>query len=192
LTSSLQLNYCPQCGHRLEDREAHGRLRRACPACDVIVFREHKVAAGVLVHRQGEVLLVRRRLDPQRGLWSLPAGFVDFGEDPAETALRECREETGLEVEIAGLLAVVAGREHQRGADIVIVYSARCVGGDLAPADDVDGAAYFGPDRLPPLAFRATTVALRAWSASLLGANGLPCGIRRVDVCLTDGQCSGR
>jgi 8-oxo-dGTP diphosphatase len=161
-----ELNYCPHCGHALEDREAFGRVRRFCPVCDVIVFREHKVAAGVLVEQEGRVLLVRRRLNPRQGMWTFPAGFVDFDEDPAEAAVRECCEETGLEVEITGLLDVVAGREHERGADIVVVYCARLVGGELEAADDADRVAFFAPDELPPLAFRATQVALDKWRDS--------------------------
>ena len=167
LSRTPELNYCPRCGHPLEDREAYGRLRRACPACDLIVFRELKVAAGVLVECDGEVLLVRRRFSPRRGKWSLPAGFVDFEEDPTDAAVRECREETGLQVEITGLLEVIAGREHTRGADIVIVYAARPVGGELQPSDDVDQAAFFAPGELPPLAFRATEVAVRRWRKRL-------------------------
>ena len=160
---TLELNYCPRCGHALEDREAFGRVRRFCPACDRIVFREHKVAAGVLVVHDGQVLLVRRRMNPRQGLWTFPAGFVDFDEDPAEAAVRECREETGLQVEITGLLDVIAGREHERGADVVIVYCARLVGGEPRAADDVDRVAFFAPDQLPPLAFRATQAALDKW-----------------------------
>jgi ADP-ribose pyrophosphatase YjhB (NUDIX family) len=138
-------------------------VRRACPACDRIVFRDHKVAAGVLVVHEGGVLLVRRRGSPRRGAWTLPAGFVEIDEDPADTAVRECREETGLVVEITALVDVIAGREHDRGADIVIVYLARMVGGDLRAGDDVDRAAFFDPDELPPLAFRATELALERW-----------------------------
>lgn len=159
----LELNYCPRCGHALEDREAFGRVRRFCPVCDRTVFREHKVAAGVLVEHTGNILLVRRRMRPHAGMWTFPAGFVDFDEDPAQAAVRECREETGLEVEIAGLLAVIAGREHEHGADIVIVYLARLVGGEPRAADDVDRVAFFALDDLPRLAFGATRSALDKW-----------------------------
>jgi ADP-ribose pyrophosphatase YjhB (NUDIX family) len=161
------LNYCPRCGHALEGRTAFGRVRRYCPACDRIVFREHKVAAGVIVERDGKVLLVRRRLNPRRGLWSFPAGFVDFDETPAQAALRECREETGLEVEIVDLLDVIAGPGHG-DADIVIIYRARWVGDQrvedhLRAADDVDRVAFFAPEDLPRLAFRATREAIDKW-----------------------------
>ncbi len=166
----LDLNYCPSCGHALEDKQAFGRARRFCPACDRIVFREHKVAAGVVVERDGQVLLVRRSLNPRRGLWSFPAGFVDFDETPAEAAVRECREETGLGVEIIDLLDVVAGRGHG-DADIVVIYRARQVdgkrvGNHLRAADDVDRVAFFAPEDLPPLAFRATREAIDKWRAA--------------------------
>jgi 8-oxo-dGTP diphosphatase len=163
LAREPELNYCPCCGHALEDREAFGRLRRACPACDQTVFREHKVAAGVLVEHEGQVLLIRRRFEPRKGEWSLPAGFVDFDEDPAEAAVRECREETGLDVEVIETLDVIAGREHPRGADIVIVYLARWVGGSPQASDDVDHVGFFSPGALPPLAFRATQQAVARW-----------------------------
>ncbi|MEA3339014.1 MAG: NUDIX domain-containing protein [Chloroflexota bacterium] len=173
MSHPTELNYCPNCGHALKDREAFGRARRFCPACDRVIFREHKVAAGVLVERESQVLLVRRRMGLRRGLWTFPAGFIDFDESPADAAARECREETGLEVEITGLLDVIAGREHERGADIIIVYRARLVGGKLSAADDADRAAFFAPNGtdLPPLAFRATQIALDKWCDSRPGAN---------------------
>ncbi|MGC9350113.1 MAG: NUDIX hydrolase [Anaerolineae bacterium] len=158
------LNYCPECGTPLQDRQAFGRLRRYCPRCRRIVFREHKVAAAMLVtdHRD-RVLLVRRAWKPQQGYWSLPAGFVDYGETPAEAAVRECLEETGLEIEIEGLRGIVAGREHERGADIVIIYRGRIVGGEMQADDDASDLDFFAPDQLPPLAFAATRKVIACW-----------------------------
>lgn len=161
MAHSLALNYCPICGHILEDREAFGRMRRACPACNRIIFRDLKVAAGVLVEHEGKVLLVRRSTGLHQGLWSFPAGFVEFDEHPAEAALRECREETGLEVELTGILDVM-GPEPEGVANIVIVYRARIVGGELRAGDDADQVAFFAPEELPSLAF-ATEIALGKW-----------------------------
>jgi 8-oxo-dGTP diphosphatase len=138
-------------------------MRPVCPACGRIHFYDPKVAAGVLVEEAGRVLLVRRTQEPGRGLWTLPAGFVDAGEDPAAAAIRECLEETGLEVALDGLFDLAAGRAHPRGADIVIVYLARVIGGALRPGDDADSAAFFGPDDLPELAFEATRRAVHRW-----------------------------
>ncbi len=160
MSEYLELNYCPQCGGELEDREAYGRVRRYCPACDRIVFRDPKVAAGVVVEQEGKVLLIRRGMGLREGLWSIPAGFVEYDEDPATTAVRECREETGLDVELMGVLDVIPDRELPGGASFLIVYRGRVVGGRLQPGDDADRAAFFPPAQLPPLAFASTRRAL--------------------------------
>ena len=118
------------------------------------------MAAGVLVEKEGQVLLVKRGNEPQSGLWSVPAGFVDAWEDPARAAERECLEETGLVVKVTGLLDVIAGREHAEGADIVIAYRAEIVGGQLAAGDDALQACFFPRADLPPLAFKATRAIL--------------------------------
>lgn len=155
-SSETNVNYCLRCGHLLTQAEFAGRLRPTCPACGWIYFADPKVAVAALILERDQVLLVRRSNDPQRGLWTLPAGFVDAGEDPLAALRRECLEETGLQVEIVGLLDVLYGQEHPRGAHILIVYRAEIVRGILKPGDDVDGAAFFPLDDLPPLAFTTT------------------------------------
>lgn len=111
--------------------------------------------AGLLV-QEGRVLLVQRSNDPFRGSWTLPAGFVDAGEDPRQALVRECNEETGFKVVVMDLLDVVAGAEHARGADILIVYKIEISSGSLCAGDDASQAAFFGLDQLPPLAFAST------------------------------------
>jgi 8-oxo-dGTP diphosphatase len=154
---SYRVRFCTACGARLLEKELFGRLRPACPECGWIYFADPKVAAAVLVETEQGVLLVRRLNEPRQGLWSVPAGFIDAGEDPAEAARRECLEETGLQVEITGLLGIVAGREHRNGADIVIAYRATITGGALQAGDDAGEAAFFPRGALPELAFHATT-----------------------------------
>jgi len=156
-----EIKFCPRCGSPVTPLLRFGRERPACPACDWVHFADPKVAAAVLIEQDGRVLLVRRVNEPFRGRWTLPAGFVDAGEDPAEAAARECLEETGLTVRIAAVLDVVAGREHPRGADFIIIYTAEVLGGELAPGDDADRVEWFGLHELPPLAFRATEVVLQ-------------------------------
>ncbi len=152
-----EMHFCPRCGTPLERKEHSGKIRPVCPSCNWIYFADPKVAAATLVLKNGQVLLVRRAIDPYRGFWTLPAGFVDAGEDPAQAASRECLEETGLEVHIKDLIDVIFGQEHERGAHFVIFYK-----GEIAseqeprPYDDVDGAAFFPLDQLPPIAFRST------------------------------------
>jgi len=94
-------------------------------------------------------------------LWTLPAGFIDAGEDPREALARECLEETGLTVRPTELFDVLYGQEHPRGAHILIVYRAQVISGNSLPGDDVDGVGFFGRDDLPPLAFSTTQKILR-------------------------------
>lgn len=151
-----EVNYCIRCGTALITAERFGRHHRVCPACSWIYFADPKVAAAALIQQDNQVLLVRRAVDPLRGYWTLPAGFIDAGEDPVEAVKRECQEETGLSVEVVRLVNVLFGQEHPRGAHILIVYQARIEEGHLKAGDDVDGAAFFSRDNLPELAFNTT------------------------------------
>jgi len=153
-------NFCPRCGTAVVRQHLYGQMREVCPQCKWIHFIDPKVAAGVLVVQAERVLLVRRSGEPFRGLWTLPAGFVNAGEDPAEAAARECLEETGLSVRVTRVFDIVAGKEHPRGADFVIVYEAQVISGELQADDDADAAEWFDKNNLPPLAFRATQVIL--------------------------------
>lgn len=158
--SNTEVNYCPRCGTRVHYEARYGKVRPVCAQCGWIHFVDPKVAAAVLIEHEGRVLLVRRANEPFRGLWTLPAGFINGGEDPAEAAVRECLEETGLSVRVTQVLEIVSGREHERGADFIIVYQAAVLGGELKPDDDVDAVEWFERASLPPLAFRATQLVL--------------------------------
>lgn len=163
MTDPDEFKFCPACGTPLVPRGSMRKSQPACPGCGRVFFRDPKVAAAALVEREGKVLLVRRVNVPERGKWSLPAGFVDRGEDPRRAAERECLEETGLVVRVADLLEVVYGAEHPAGADLVLIYRAEIAGGDVEARDDADAAGFFGPLEVPPLAFHATRIALERW-----------------------------
>src|SRR5688500_13386183 len=151
-----KIKFCPRCAAAVAHEEKFGMLRPVCPQCGWIHFVDPKVAAAVLIEQDGRVLLVRRANEPCRGLWTLPAGFVNGGEDPARAAERECFEETGLSVRVKRVHDVIAGQEHERGADFIIVYEAEILSGVLHPADDADAAEWFPRNDLPALAFDAT------------------------------------
>ena len=153
----IEANFCLRCGTKLQIQEYQdGHPHPVCPSCGWVFFPDPKVAAGVLVLNNGKVLLVKRHFDPMKGLWSLPAGFVNAEEDPQSAAERECLEETGLVVRVVGLFHVITGRDHSRGADVVLIYRAEVVAGKLDARDDADDAEFFPIGSLPPLAFRAT------------------------------------
>lgn len=161
MTPDSYIKYCPVCGNPTIRKFVHDRDRPVCETCGHIHFQEPKVAAGVLVIRRAKVLLVRRSMEPKQGMWTLPAGFVDADEDPAKAAAREVLEETGLVIEIEGLLDVIYGKEHPKGASIVILYTAKVISGQLKAGDDVDAVEFFDPAHLPPIAFDATRRALK-------------------------------
>jgi 8-oxo-dGTP diphosphatase len=163
------LRYCPHCGHALEERLAFDRLRPVCPACGFIHFRNPKVGVSVLVEANGQVLLVRRAIDPGLGKWCLPSGFVEWDESPQAAAIRECAEETGLAVAILELMDAVHYTADFRGAGVNLTYRAQVTGGVLQPGDDAEAARFFTPAELPPageIAFASHRQALERWQAS--------------------------
>jgi 8-oxo-dGTP diphosphatase len=128
-----------------------------------VIFHDPKVAAGAVVEQAGRVLLVQQSHGPKKDRWSIPAGFVEHDEPPALAAIRECREETGLEIELTGLLGIMSGGELPGEASFLIVYRGQITGGRLKPGDDAQRAAFFHRDRLPPLAYAPTRKALERW-----------------------------
>lgn len=161
MSKRIEVKYCIRCGSAVERQARYGQVRPVCPSCGWIHFSDPKVAAAVLVEEQGKILLVQRGCNPYRGLWTLPAGFVNAAEAPDTAARRECLEETGLNVRITRILDIRSGREHEGGADFVIVYQAVVESGVLSAADDADAAAWFSRDALPELAFEATKYILK-------------------------------
>jgi len=117
-----------------------GTPRRVCTDCRQIHYVDVKVAVGVAVFRDDELLLVRRVMEPGRGRWALPGGYVDIGEDPRLAAAREAAEEAGVTVEVGRVLDVFANSPDDGGA-LFVLYAARWVAGDARPGDDADDAA---------------------------------------------------
>lgn len=150
-----EFTYCPHCAATLEQREAGGRPRRVCPGCGFVHWRNPGVGAAVLIRDgEGRVLLVRRAPGATRpGLWSIPAGFVDYGEEIRAAASRELLEETGLRAEVGEVIHVASNFHDPGKLTVGVWFHGRVVGGELRAGDDADDAAYFGLDELPELAF---------------------------------------
>ena len=163
-------HFCPRCGAPLQREQRAGAVRPVCPRCGHVVYFDPKVAVVVLILRQDQVLLVQRANDPMKGLWTLPGGFVDAGEDPQAAAVREVREETALDVVVERLLDVFHTPDDGGLADIVIAYAARVQAGQVQASDDAEHAAWFGRDRLPELAFLPTQRIVHAWAAGAFGS----------------------
>lgn len=149
-------------------RAAHGAERPVCADCGRVIFYDPKFAAATVVEQDGRVLFVRRLTQPGYGLWSLPGGYVDRGEVVEKAAAREVLEETGLRVEIAGLVGLFSESGHPV---VVAAYHCLSVHGHAAPGPEVSELGYFQPDSLPPLAFDRDREILRAWWRLCMGGN---------------------
>ncbi len=150
------IKFCSQCGAQMGSKQVGDKLRRACSACNFVHFTDPKVGVGVVVMQAGKILLIRRKMAPEIGTWSIPAGYLDAGEDPRETAVREAYEETNLHVRIEKLLNVYHNPITQGGASIFIMYQAQLLGGTPQAGDDADAVGFFSLDNLPEIAFTST------------------------------------
>jgi 8-oxo-dGTP diphosphatase len=158
--------FCADCGARLVMAPIEGREREVCTACGAIAYRNPlPVAAAVLLNPEREALLVKRKHPPQAGLWCLPGGFAELGETIDQAAMRELREETGLESRISRLLTARSMPADFYGDLLFICFEVEQTGGREEPGDDAAALAWFPLSSLPPLAFAAHTEALAVCEA---------------------------
>ncbi len=107
----------------------------------------------VVVDKKERLLLVKRSVEPKKGFWCLPGGFVELGETPEKAALRELKEETGLSGKIDMLLGVTSNESVQYQTVLIIGYLVKNYKGNLFAGDDAEDAGFFHYDRLPEIAF---------------------------------------
>ncbi|HEV2014504.1 MAG TPA: NUDIX domain-containing protein [Candidatus Dormibacteraeota bacterium] len=155
--------YCSSCGSKTETRLVATQRLSACPQCDRIFFRNPKVVVTALIEDAGRVLLVLRDIEPGRGLWGLPGGYVDWDEHPEAALVRECMEEAHIVVEPLELLAVQHIVMEDQGI-VILPYRARLIRGDPAAGDEVQEVGWFSPNSLPPLAFGTHRKVLQGWA----------------------------
>jgi len=163
--------YCQRCGHEMNNAIVSGRERPVCPQCGYVLYKNPVPGVGTLVEMDGGVVLIRRGHNPKKGCWALPAGFMEADESIEEAAIRECKEETNLDIELSEMFYVDSfPNDPTPQSGIIIFYRARPLNNDLLPGDDAVEAAVFAPDALPSdVAFRTHRAALARW-AGLHGA----------------------
>jgi 8-oxo-dGTP diphosphatase len=132
-----------------------------CGACGFVLYRNPAPAAGTILLEDRSVLLVQRKFEPRMGGWTLPAGFIEWDEKAAECAVRETKEETGLDVEIDRVFGVYAAHDDPRTRVVLILYLATKSGGEIQPGDDASDARFYDIDDTPrDIAFKAHVQAL--------------------------------
>jgi len=164
------IKHCRQCGtavqHRLPD-DGDTRVRAICPACATIHYQNPLNVVGTVPvwGPEGEqVLLCLRNIEPRRGKWTLPAGFMELGESTAAGAVRETVEEAGAQIELQGLFTVLSV---VRVGQVHLYYRARLLSAQFAPGYETVEARLFHEHEVPwdELAFRTVKVTLEHYFA---------------------------
>lgn len=162
--------HCPRCGQglRFGHVSAEKTRRFLCGGCGYIFYHNPKLVAATLPQRDGRIYLLRRNIEPGRGLWTYPAGYMELGETVEEAALRETREELLCRVRL------VSGPRLYSYADagvVTVTYHARVMAGEEPrPGDEAIEVQSFTPETLPweELAFRSTLHGLKDWAEDVL------------------------
>jgi len=159
-------HYCPVCGGelntvRLKQTEPP---RLVCSRCRFVFYLDPKLVACTLVDVEGKIVLLKRGIEPQKGRWVMPGGYVDRGEEVTAAAVRETREECGLEIGIQDLVGVYS---YPGNTQVVVAYTAQLLSGELFAGDETTETGLFLPGEIPwdQLAFKSTTDALRDYLA---------------------------
>lgn len=142
-----------------------GRLREVCSHCGWIYYEQLKATAGLMVEREGEILLVKRSQEPWKGAWYLPAGYLESDESPEQGALRELKEETGMDAKILSLAGVYYYDDDPRGNGLLIVYKGFPISTSFKLSDECEDCSYFTKTAALslPLAGIAHQLAINDW-----------------------------
>ena len=159
------LNFCSRCGSSLRFGlvEGEDRERLSCAECGHILYVNPRLVVTVLpITDAGEIILIRRGIEPGKGLWAQPGGFLEVDETVNQAAIRETLEETRLLVEPGELVGIYTRLE---AAVVTLAFEARIIGGTAAPTPEATEVRAFAPEEIPwpGIAFSTTTWALRDW-----------------------------
>lgn len=157
--------FCSQCGHLLREEFVADEhcSRLVCSSCSLISYLNPQVVAGAIpLGPDGRILLLRRGIEPCRGAWTFPAGFVELGETVEDAARRETHEETGVDIRVGPVLGVYS---YEGVGVVMVIYHAERTGGEPRTSKEALEVREFEPSDIPwdHLAFRSTGDALRDW-----------------------------
>ena len=161
MKSNLSIKFCPYCGFKLIRKMLEGRERLYCSSCGKIYYENPTPVVAVIARdNEGKILLIKRKIEPRKGEWALPSGFMEIEESPIEAALRELDEETGLKGKSKKLIGVYPNNSEIHGYLVAIIYEVEILGGKLCAGDDAEEAKFFAVNQIPPLAFQSHREAL--------------------------------
>ncbi len=159
------MNFCSVCGSNqliAEIPDGDHRLRNVCKNCGTIHYSNPLIVTGCLVTFNGKILLAKRGIEPRKGYWNLPAGFMENSETAEEGALREVKEETGLSVIIERLHTVFSVVHANQ---VYLIFKANAVDADFTLTPESTAIEFFSPDKIPwdEIAFSSNKHALRTY-----------------------------
>jgi 8-oxo-dGTP diphosphatase len=151
--NSGSIKFCPLCGTELGLKAVEDRKRAVCSTCGWINYENPLPCAAALVRSsEGGILLVKRGVEPGKGEWALPSGFIEIDETPEKACLRELKEETGLEGRVVRLVGVYS-QESSKYKNVLIAGYEVEARGIPYPGSDSESVQFFPPDELPQIAF---------------------------------------
>src|SRR5215207_9469462 len=157
-----EYKFCPRCSGQLKLRMIKdGEPERlVCEECSFVFYQGPKLVAAVIFEFEGGIVLTQRAIEPGYGKWTFPGGFVERGERAEAAAEREALEETGVEIEVTGIVGLYS---YEGQIPAIVAFAASVVGGEPAPLDEVMSVKPFPRDALPwpELAFPSTEQALK-------------------------------
>lgn len=154
-------NYCPVCGEKLKEHKVDGHLRSHCTNCSFVHYQNPKPAAGAIAVNGDNILLIKRGVEPGKGIWAPPSGFIDPGETAEEACLRELKEETGLEGNIKELIGVYTQKADIYGPIMIIMFLIKNLKGDMKAADDAEDVKFVKINQVDDLGFTAFNTAFK-------------------------------
>jgi len=158
----FHFRFCPACGGALGKTKVKENEpeRLVCSQCAFILYQDPKLVACTIVEMNNKIVLLKRAIDPQKGKWVIPGGYVDQGEEVEAAAIRETREECGIAIRIKGLLGVYS---YTGRVAVVVVYVADYLSGDLVADDESQAVRLCSREEIPwnDLAFPSTKDALK-------------------------------
>ena len=156
--------FCPCCGASLTHKLQDEKLRDYCSRCNIFYYENPlPVVSTIVVNDSREVLLVKRKKDPYMGMWCLPIGFAESGEDMREAALRELEEDAGVRGEVIRLIDVDTVENYFYGSLAIVTYEVRIIAGAVSPGDDAVDARYYPIMELPELAWPSNEKAIKIY-----------------------------
>jgi len=144
----MEFNYCPVCGTFLQEKVLDSMKRRCCPSCQWIHYRNPTAGVAVILFQQGRLLLVKR-VGSYDGMWCIPCGHVEYGEEIRSAAQREMKEETGLEVEIGPVFTAHSNFHDPEKQTVGIWFLGTQIGGSLCAGSDAGEVGFFSLAALP-------------------------------------------